>query len=519
MAEERRRKRFDNEARQLQNMVAVGEVGPDHARIWMRSDQPGEVKVFCHESDNFREEQELPVTIDDDASDYTKTLLIGGLKPLTRYGYLVVRRNDLKPLGGGTFMTFPEKPSDTPERVVIGLMSCHQPFNEDNFDLDPRRKRLLEVTQNILKDNDVKFLLLGGDQIYSDVPKNRSLFEEHYTKNWNHPMGPSILDWDADSVRKAFQERYRIFWNMREIKQFYANYPCYPILDDHEIKDDWGAEKAHSSKAYQNIKKGALQAYFDYQGSRVMERTARLPRSFHYSFDYGTIGVFVMDIRSERKVVKEGELNQLYGEAQMADLQAFLNRSHDKHVLLIMSSVPIVHLPEWLTKMGNRLFGSLVDFADHWSHGPNQSDRNRLLRVIYEHQMRHPRQRVIIVSGDVHIGCAFSIEWKGRKPKPVLYQFTSSAISNRTKSFTAEWGKAGPEHAFIDMDCGDGLKAKTRLLKSDDDGMNPYGGLNLGLIEVLRNADEDQSSVRLRLVGYPEERNGGYQDFFISKRL
>jgi len=518
MAEERRRKRFDHEARQLQNMVAVGEVGPDYARIWIRSDQPGEVTVTHRESGRSRPENESVATIEDETADYTETVLINALRPMTRYNFRVVRPHDLKLLGTGTFSTSPERPADTPEKVTIGLMSCHQPFNEDSFDLEPRRRRLLKVTRKILKDNDVKFLLLAGDQIYSDVPKNRSLFEEHYTKNWNHPMGPGILDWNAESVRTAFQERYRIFWNLREIKQFYASYPCYPILDDHEIKDDWGADEAHASRAYQNIKKGALQAYFDYQGSRVMERKARLPSSFHYSFDYGIIGVFVMDIRSQRKVGKAGDPNQLYSDAQMADFQAFLKRSGDKHVLLIMSSVPLFHLPEWLTNIGNRLLGKHVDFADHWSHGPNRSERDRLLRVIYDHQLKNPRQRVIIVSGDVHIGCAFAIEWKGRKPKPTLYQFTSSAISNRTKTFTAEWSKAGPEHAFS-IDCGDGLKARTRLLESEGQGMNPFGGLNLGIIEVLRERDKDESSVRLRLVGYTEERNGDYRDFFVSKKL
>lgn len=512
----KKRVRTKFEKNQLSNMVAVGEVGPTFARIWMRSDSPGKIKVVIHPPGKPHLKKEHHVTIDDKARDLTQTVLIRGLDPLTRYKYKVVRLSDKDLFGSGQFETFPGKQEDTPEKFSIALMSCHQPFNQDNFRVEERRMRLLKVAKKILADHDAKFILLAGDQMYSDVPYERSLFYKHYTEKWNIPAGPSIIDWDMQTVRRAYQERYRIFWHMKEVKHFYANYPCFPILDDHEIVDDWGAKEIHSIKKYRNIRNGAREAYFDYQGSRVTERRKKLPSSFHYSFTYGNVGIFVFDLRSQRKAGKKWEL---FNTSQLRDFEKFLTNNQDKRVLIIMVSVPVVHLPEWLSDIGAALAGHKVDFPDHWSYRKNRGDRDRFLKLIHSHQVENPRQRVILVSGDVHIGCVFKIKWEGRGRKPILYQFTSSAISNRMKKSETEisefvTGLAGK------IKCKNGLKAKTSLLESKDrvhNNQNPFGGLNVGIIEIHDEGKE--SRVTLKLIGYPEGDHDKHVDFFISKRL
>ncbi len=512
---ERQRSKFDTP--QMRRMVAVGEVGPSFARIWMRSDSPGEMKVIVHPQGQPQQPQEERVDIQaEDATDLTQTALIQGLEPLCRYSYKVVRSEDDALIGSGGFETFPKTPEDTPDKYSVALMSCHQPFNEDNFRVEERRMRLLRVVPKILTDNDVKFILLAGDQIYADAPRRRSLFYKHYTKRWHDPAGSRITDWDAPTVRRAYQERYRIFWSMEEVQHFYANYPCYPIMDDHETCDDWGAKKSHSKKRFRNVRKGARDAYFDYQGSRVMERKQHLPPSLHYSFNYGDMGIFVMDIRSQRK---GGSAGQLFGAAQFKNFKTFLGKNRDKRVLLVMVSVPVVHLPEWLSDLGAGLFGHHADFPDHWSYKKNRDARDRILGLLYHHQVENPTQRVILVSGDVHLGCAFAIRWQGRGKQPTLYQFTSSAISNLMQKSTTSFLELAPRTAGKIV-CAGGLKAKTPLLDSRDPercGENPFGGLNIGIIEVHK--EESESPVTLKLVGYPQGGHNEHVDFFVSKKL
>ncbi len=500
------------EVKQMQRMTAVGAVGPRSARIWMRSDLPGEVSVKVHPKEKPKPDQGYPLLVNDTSADLTQTILINGLAPLTEYRYEVRLVAGDKPIGEGQFQTFPANDADTPDSVSIALMSCHQPFNDDNVSSE-RRNRLLKVLPKILKDHDVKFILLAGDQIYSDVPADRSLFYRHYTKKWRLTSGESILDWGPTVVRAAYQERYRIFWEMKELQYFYANYPCYPILDDHEIVDDWGAKEVHATRKFQQIRKGAREAYFDYQGSRVVSRKKTLPPSFHYSFSYGNIGVFVLDLRSQRKA---GTRQQLFSPVQLNDFKKFLDGSQNKRVLLIMASVPVVHLPEWLSDLGAALVGDTIDFPDHWSYRKNRHDRDRFLRLIYRHQLANPGQKVILVSGDVHIGCAFKIEWQGPGKQPTLYQFTSSAISNRMKKLKTEMSEL-PLKRPGEIELRGGLKANTRLLTPIKNTQNPFGGLNVGIIDVRKS--DDVSDVTLKLVGYKEEDHHQYADSFVSGRL
>jgi alkaline phosphatase D len=501
---------------QMRRMVAVGKVAPNSARIWMRSDMIGEHVLTFNPEEKPEAKAEQRITLEAlEPTDGTQTVLIRGLNPLTRYDYRVYAPGGAL-IGQGRFETPPSKPEDTPDKVSIAVMSCHQPFNDDNS-LSDRRMRLLTVLDRILEDSDVKFILLVGDQIYSDYPEQRSLFYQHYIEKW---LGqePSILMWTESDIRKAYQERYRIFWEMKEVQYFYANYPCYPILDDHEIVDDWGVEEEHRTPNYVKLGKAARAAYFDYQGSRVLGLLKNMPASFHYSFDYGNIGVFVMDLRSQRK---PGKSSQMFGSAQFNDLRKFLERGDEKRVLLIVASLPVIHLPDWLTKWGDLILKKSVNFRDRWSYEPNIPQRDQFLKLVYEHQKNNPRQRIILVSGDIHIGCAFSIEWQGSSPQPTLYQFTSSAISNRLHRFEADFSKLGPSLERT-VACQGGSTATTRLLAAAEDGdhdQNPFGGLNVGIIDIYK--EETESPVVFRLVGYPEGIAGGpyHKDMFVSQRL
>lgn len=506
----RPRTRFDSIKNQMKRMTAVGDVGPTYARLWMRSDLPGEFSVIVLPKGSPKLQKEYPLLINDTSTDLTQTIIISDLQPLTEYRYEVRRVADDRLIGKGRFETFPAGDEDIPDKISIALMSCHQPFNDDN-DLSPRRMRLLYLLEKVLKEHDVKFILLAGDQIYSDVPADRSLFYRHYTKKWKQPSGESILDWGAMTVRAAYQERYRIFWAMKEVQHFYANYPCYPILDDHEIVDDWGSKEVHATRKFQQIRSGAREAYFDYQGSRVMSRRKKLSPSFHYSFSYGNIGIFVLDLRSQRRGGPQG---QLFSPSQLNDFKRFLDENQNKQVLLIMASVPVVHLPEWLSDLGAALIGYTVDFPDHWSYKKNRPDRDRFLKLIYQHQLSNPGQKVILVSGDVHIGCAFKIEWQGPGRQPTLYQFTSSAVSNRMKKDKTEISKL-PLKLTKEIELSGGLKANTRLLTPIKKSLNPFGGLNVGIIEVRKSHNE--SNVTLKLVGYKERAQDQYADSFVSE--
>jgi alkaline phosphatase D len=521
-------------AMEIQRMVGIGKTGSTSVRIWLRSPSTGEHTIEVWQSGSPKKKQTARFTIPDRGNDNTHSVQfpddfqgLNPLRPLKRYQYRVLSKQDKTLIGRGRFDTAPAKPEDTPERFSIAVMSCHQPFDETSAKLSEPSMRMLRLTKAALAAHDVRFILLCGDQIYSDHPKRRSLLDQHYTTTKlpysNTPYGKKhIVRWPAETVRKAYQQRYRQFFWMKEVMDFYARYPCYPILDDHEILDDWGSEAFHTVPSgnvdFAKLKTGALKAYIDYQASRVMAPIETIPGSFHYSFDYGNVGVFVMDLRTQRSV----KPRRLYAPEQLKDLKRFLAKSKDKHIILIVTSVPVVHLPDWLTTVGASLLGSKVDFPDHWSYKPNTPARDGFLRLIYNHQRKHPDQRVVLVSGDVHVGCVFGIEWEGTGGL-TLYQFTSSAISNRMKKqYEVQASVWAPQLFSLSshLEIGKAFpRGDVRLLRARQGSRknNPFGGMNLGIINV--ETRKAKSYVTLKLIGYTDDDHDANAEMFTSKRL
>ncbi|MFZ0389634.1 MAG: alkaline phosphatase D family protein, partial [Calditrichia bacterium] len=311
-------------------------------------------------------------------------------------------------------------------------------------------------------------------------PQGRSLFDEDYFNKYVGSGNDKLLDYDAQEIRKIFQQRYRHFWNLPGLKTFMAEFPCYPILDDHDIVDNWGADPAHQEPQWKSLGLGARWAYLDYQGTRMIAPPQELPSEFHYVIEYGSIAVFVMDIRSQRRA---GDNGQLYSDAQQAEFENFLKKNQDKKMLFVVLSVPIVHLPRLLARLMSTLPPSGEDFSDRWSSGKHVEDRDRFLEILHDHQISHPEQPVVLLSGDIHIGCVHRIRWN--KKEPDLFQVVSSPISHSISPMIG-WGSNLLIRMNRKISTLDGkLKGKVRLLKGVKGyRKNPYIKMNVAIVEI-----------------------------------
>jgi alkaline phosphatase D len=493
---------------QVKNMVGVGMTGPGSVRLWMRTESPGihELQII-----GARGSRSSKVRIPAGApGDQTLAVTYPPpneppLDPMTKYRFRVVREGDGRVMGEGSFETAPARDADTPSKVVIAVMSCHQPFDEHGGIL-PESDRMLRLLPRILRENNVKFVLPCGDQIYADDPGIFSLFNNPYLIRQVVPGKTNIRQCNMDEVRRLYDMRYRTFWSLKPIRDMYANYPCYPTMDDHEIMNSWGTQPGHSAHPFPTILKGALGAYFDYQASSVLPR---MPSgSFHYNFSYGNIGVFVMDIRSERFSNNSGA--QMFSMNQLNDLRQFLNNNANKKVLLIVSSVPVFFVPEGLADYGGRV--KPTTFQDHWSHPKNIPYRDALLNLLYAHRLKHPNQVVAIASGDVHIGHASAVHVEGLR-QPWLYEFTSSPISVKESWGVKTKVRVAPRlvttsssnFVFPCTERGEMCPGRvSRLPGVNGASQNPFVDMNIGLIEVQRQGDI--SKIKFKLIGaHPTE--------------
>jgi alkaline phosphatase D len=483
--------------------VAVGAVGPHSARLWLRSDRPGphRLEVWPVDTEGPRRAVSWSFTPPED-SDFTGTLLYPGdfpgeppLAPLRRHGFRITREADGALVGEGRFETLPARPEDTPAAFSFGLLSCHQPFAPSG-EPRPESEPMLEAARRALESHDARFLFMCGDQLYVDEPPALSLFSPEFFRRAGPPGRAGLLECSADEVRRLYQLRHRQFWDLPGWRALQAGYSTWPMLDDHEGVNNWGAEPEHASPEWWHLNQGARAAYLDYQGSRVLGPCpAGVPDTFDFSFDYGSSGFYALDLRSQRR---GGEHPRVYSPEQLARLSAWLDAHQHSRAVFLVLSVPMVYVASWASWGISLLRSHRGDARDRWTHPWNLPDRDRLLGLLLSHQRRCPDQRVVLLSGDVHLGCAFAIDWLGDSPG-TLYQFTSSPVTHLRRGFSA-WAAGHLPRTEVLLKLEDGPAA--RLVRMSGVGgadHNPYSGLNVGLVEVHDRGAH--STVRFKLVG------------------
>lgn len=478
---------FANEP--ITDMVVLGAVRPHAARVWMRTPRPGPVRFEYWPAE--RPRQAGHVTADPSArpaADYTLCVRVPEigrgleLEAGTAYAFRVVHEASGALVGEGGFETAPRDAESAPERFSIALMSCNQPFTDEGRPAAAGAE-MLRAVEACFERHHTKLALTVGDQMYTDYPRRLSLFDADYFRD----VAPDrrcarIEDCTAAQVRALLQQRYRHFWNFEGWRKIHARYPCYPIVDDHELVDNWGSALEHDTPAWRNFIVGARAAYYDYQASRVSDEPDTV-EDFDHEIEYGPVAVYLLDLRSNRRT---GEHPRICSEAQLDKLREFLTRQAHASVVMVVLSVPAIHLPRWGARAARALsWVESEDFSDRWSTAGHVRDRDRVLRLLHDHQKAHPAQQLSLLSGDIHIGCAHEIVWRnGTRP---LVQFVSSGITHMVDPVTQLASKASIlANRRIVLD-DDGLSADVRLMASDGGrGRNPYTKLNIGLVEFER---------------------------------
>ncbi len=494
---------------ELDTALAAGAVTATGARLWLRAGAPGPVDVRVAREGDGAVVARGRVLVPDAGGDGTCAFDVPAglgegagapLAPLTRYRAEATRCSDGARLGEARFETAPA-PAGAPGRFCFAALSCHQPFDDDGR-LVPESLRMLRATRRALRERDAKFALLMGDQIYSDHPPRFSLFDDAFFRTVAPPGRRSILECSAAEVRALYHQKHRIFWSPDEIRGLQADLPCYPMLDDHEVVDNFGSDRRHGGPEWAALREGALDAFYDYQAARVIGGADR-PRApgadFHYAFDYGPCSFFVMDLRSSRQTTERA--TRIYSPAQFAALERFLAARAGQKALFIVVTVPILYVESWLVDAAAAIAGEGTDVADRWNHDKSVDQRDLLLALLRAHHALHPAQRLVILGGDIHVGCAFRLDWEGGGPP--LFQFTSSALSNRQSPLAARAAELAPQLGSR-VEVQGGLAGSVALLEpAGEGGRNPYGGLNAGVVHV--DVSGPEAAIEFELLGVGED--------------
>lgn len=499
----------DFSTRTIGEMVAVGATDTRSVRLWVRTHDAGpHIVELWTDGIQLEGTVALAPTVNADGTAsfvYPDDIPGAADLPAGTAFHARVRRGHTV-LGDVRFETAPATAAHVPPNFAIAFMSCHEPFDDDGA-LFTRSLITLDKLEPALRARDVKRVLLMGDQMYADYPPKQSLFDDDYFATVAPPGRTSILDCTRDEVRALYQRRYRAFWSIEPFQQLLASYPCYPVPDDHEIRDNFGSAPVHDTDGWRAVRDGALDSFDDYQGLLTGPRTTPRRPSFDYSIAYGDVGVYGLDIRSQRR--HDGTQLHVCTEEQFAAFETFLRASSDLTVLMLVTSVPLAIYPSWVASLGTALMGQKCDAADRWSHPDATQARRRLTALLFEHQRRNPHQKILLLGGDIHIGCGVKFVWRDPSVPP-MYQLVSSSISNLTDVLTRKLARVAP-HLDPHLEGGaDDLWSHIELLPGHAGQHNPYAGLNAGVVclarrpeggyditfELLAREDEDETAVK-----------------------
>jgi alkaline phosphatase D len=480
----------------VRDMIAIGTVTSTSARIWIRSEHYGKIRILAISMTDNSTFEVLDYIQKNNKQDNTLSVLVpknpnkNPLRSITGYKVYVYHVESGQQIGAGEFETAPSNQDETASTFSIGLLSCHQPFTEKKV-IRPIAGQVLKSAIQVFKRHNTKFILEVGDQMYADYPQSLSFFKKKYFSQIENVQPTKVHECSAAQIRQLYQLRYRHYWNMKYWKKLHTSFPTYPILDDHDIVDNWGADKNFQQSTCKDLGDGARWAYWDYQGSRIAPVTDTLPDNFQYEIDYGPLSIFFMDLRSNRRV---GSDSQMVDDNQIQELEDFLWRNRQKKILFVVLSVPIIHLSRHLAKAVAQITDSNEDFSDRWSTRGHLEDRDKILELIHRFQIEFPDIKVVIPSGDIHIGCAHKIQWNSGVR---LYQLISSAITHQMPLHVEIAGEVAMRlNTRISTNNGK-LSGRVQLLESEGNYTNnPTGKLNFGVIEMKRKKHSDNYSMK-----------------------
>jgi len=136
-----------------------------------------------------------------------------------------------------------------------------------------------------------------------------------------------------------------------------------------------------------------------------------------------------MDMRGHRDYNRKSA-NKVLGTAQLERVKTWLSSKEvvNAKAVFIVSPVPIVHHRNFIVNHADiGFFGIADDVRDQWEHQANWTERDKLLTAVFGHSTQY-KKPVLFLSGDVHVGAAFTLS-NDKHPGAKVFQLTSSAIT------------------------------------------------------------------------------------------
>jgi hypothetical protein len=285
------------------------------------------------------------------------------------------------------------RPKEPPHPLCFALASCQYPAGL--FDAVPAQgsyQRLVARLDDASAAMRPQLLLLAGDQVYVD--ETAGLFAMP----------------GAAGVERAYEVNHRLEGYRRVTRSL----PTYPLLDDHEVSDDWEPPPPVP---------GALDAYVQRQ-HKLVDPTTQPP--FHGMLAPAGLPVFALDTRTTRepRVLRAHDQAAVLADARIADAQALgklVNRCAQLPGHLpkfILSPVAVFPLQRAAA------FGHPAERIglDDWGGYPRS--QLELLAFVRD----RPLRTLVLLSGDRHLSSVSSLWLQGQHGDVEVISIVASGL-------------------------------------------------------------------------------------------
>jgi alkaline phosphatase D len=314
--------------------VMSGDLRADQAMIWAAVDRPARMRLEWSRDPDFRRVVRRSGPLAAPASGLTAKLDLDGLPPGGEIHYRVAFEAVDDPRAVSEWQTGRLRlPGHRrPLRFTFSGDEAGQGFG---IDLARGGYRLYEAMRRMQPD----FFIHQGDQIYADGPLKETVALPGGGE-WRNVLTPTKtrIAADLDDFRGAFA------YNLQDTskRRFLADVPMLVQWDDHEVRNNWFADKPlASSPSMPQLAAWARQAMIEYNPMRIAPAASGIQRSFAMG---PLLDVFLLDERSAKGPNLAAASAQpgagLLDDAQLSWLKAALSRS--KAVWkLIASDLPL----------------------------------------------------------------------------------------------------------------------------------------------------------------------------------
>jgi hypothetical protein len=431
---------------------ALGRMTDESVLIFILTQEEQTLNAIIYQDENHNNQLAMETIQTYKEDGFTGSVIINGLEPETYYYYDIMQNEEsvvpdyLKPYC--MFKTFPED-GDSFEEMRFMVTSGHKPLDTSVDDyyrspIYPPQFRMWEALSRHIQQEHFDFLLLIGDQAYNDAPYEDTLPDDEQFQLIQSDKQYRKLH--QKTVRDAYRKNYIRFWNHPSIKKVMASTPSFMIWDDHEFKDGWGSNKEDSTDPKViYMKEQHIKVYEEYQNVFNPQPFNDDGKSWHFSFNFGDTAFFVPDLRGHRDINKSIDDFPLMGEKQWIDYDNWIKDEEtlNKKAIFLGLSVPLVAVPNWITKWLSNIKGDLADdMKDRWFFWKNRPEMIRMIDTLFEYQEKSGNP-AYPMGGDIHVSLLSRIINKeSRTDNPdddIIYEFSSSGIANEDPSTQASY--------------------------------------------------------------------------------